>query len=67
MEKYDSSRGCPKCAGEETIDKWHKECWNCEVIWGHFKKQFSGEHIHRKCKRCAFEWAEMPVDGEEEK
>ena len=63
MEKYDSGRPCPKCGEKDTLDRWHKEMWNCELIWGQFKKQFKGEHIHRKCKACGFEWAEMSVDG----
>ncbi len=54
MEKFDKSRGCPKCgnAGMAT-HVWHHAAGTCDVE--------SGEHMHRSCNQCNYQWAEAPL------
>jgi hypothetical protein len=56
MEKFDKTRPCPKCgnAGAATGVEYHAANEEyCDLE--------SGEHMHRNCHNCRYEWAEAPL------
>lgn len=58
MNIYRSSNKCPKCGGVEISERHHEGIDKC--TWG--QSHFVGEHIHRTCKRCGYQWPETPLD-----
>jgi hypothetical protein len=42
---YNSKRGCPKCGGESSSDRYN----------------FAVDQIHRVCNNCNFSWYEEPL------
>lgn len=54
--KYDKIRPCPKCGNDIVTHHWHEEIASCVT-----KLSFTGDHIHRICGECGFEWAEEPL------
>lgn len=54
---------CPKCGGKEINTIYHEhsseESWKDEKCHGrHNDYEDIGEHLHRTCKCCKFEWLE---------
>ena len=64
MNIYNSNNKCPKCGGKEIKDSHHSNITKCRSYIYH--SSFDGEHIHRKCERCHYEWPERPLDVEKE-
>jgi len=60
MKEFNFKEKCSKCGGEEILtfyckgSRWGWECSFTKV----------SEHLHRKCERCKYEWAEKCVRGE---
>lgn len=65
IEPFNAQSKCPKCSGEEVKTHYCKGVyfsWECRSGKG-------GEHLHRVCNRCHYEWlqAVIPVEPIEEK
>lgn len=58
-ELYEKDRGCVKCGGKKINDIYHKDYLRCSSWICHTR--FEGEHIHRSCVNCGYEWAELPL------
>lgn len=60
--KFSENRGCSKC-GCSDVDFQH--------CYGGAQNKNSicpkGEHIHKHCKRCGFEWLERCKDSSDKK
>lgn len=52
-QQYDASRPCPKCGFGMTKDTFEDEYIPQGLIF-------------RKCLRCGYEWAELPLDRKPE-
>ena len=51
---------CPKCGCDNSKVEF------CQGIGGKTKKtgcETAGEHLHRTCSRCGFEWTELCLDA----
>ena len=51
---------CPKCGCDNSTVEF------CQGIGGKKKVtgcEISGEHLHRKCSRCNYEWTEGCLDA----
>lgn len=48
---------CKKCGTEEEAGLvFHKSNTDCPP-----ESPFTGEHIHRTCRVCGFQWPELPL------
>lgn len=68
MEEYPSYRKehkCKKCGSGDINDDYHKALGFKPCGYWHPGQQFPGEHIHRTCKNCGYEWAEAPLIKED--
>ena len=54
MEPFNVYARCSKCGGQ-LIDTIHHAGRACQLV--------RGEHIHRRCHGCGYEWAEQPLDS----
>lgn len=64
MKMYSSrTNTCPKCRESARVF-WHMHGCNPAPLTGpRFKVSFEGEHMHRQCLTCFFEWPEKPLVG----
>jgi hypothetical protein len=60
MKVYKPTRPCPKCAGIDTGDLYHKAN-ECRYARNECKDVDGKEHIARHCRRCHYQWAELCV------
>jgi predicted amidophosphoribosyltransferase len=51
VERFSAANLCPKCQSAAASYKFHTV--GCPQVGA------SGEHMHRQCPSCAYEWAEM--------
>ncbi|MCK4240854.1 MAG: hypothetical protein KAX30_04465 [Candidatus Atribacteria bacterium] len=61
MNIYSDKSKCPKCGNADISSAYHKDITKCG-----WNKPFEGEHIHRHCRNCHYEWPERPLDVEKE-
>lgn len=52
---------CVKC-GADSIEIWYCDNGACEIIKG--REDFSGDHLHRRCRACGYEWPEHCKDDD---
>jgi hypothetical protein len=58
MDEFDRSRNCPKCGSSKpSEDVYHPESMEFEHGCA------DGEHMHRKCLDCYYQWSEAPLDA----
>lgn len=58
MKPYDEKTVCPKCGWKVISTRYHAKpepLQACAIAGG-------GEHMHRKCERCGYEWLEGPLE-----
>ena len=60
MDKYNLKAKCPKCGNEDINSAYHDNFTKCG-----WSNRFAGEHMHRHCRNCGYEWPEQPLDVEE--
>lgn len=59
MEVFDRSRNCPKCGSNNPSENaYHPTSMEFE------HGCVEGEHIHRKCVDCYYQWSEAPLDAQ---
>jgi hypothetical protein len=56
MVKYHINNPCPKCGTPKAPVEYHEH----ETALGCPE---AGEHMHRTCQTCHFEWAEEPLNN----
>lgn len=49
---------CPKCHEDDIHTAYCKKDWHYVGGW------VDGEHMHRACRNCGFQWLERPLDDE---
>jgi hypothetical protein len=58
MDEFDRSRNCPKCDSTKPSENvYHPESMEFEHGCA------DGEHMHRKCVDCYYQWSEAPLDA----
>ncbi len=63
LKPFDENAACPKCGAQaDEISTTYAE-GACIPENGYGCGQ-QGEHIHRTCDRCGYDWAEACLDGE---
>jgi hypothetical protein len=60
MGKVDVA-GCIKCGGTDIHTAWHKNENHCGGI---LEPKFKGEHLHKHCRNCAYEWPEPVLSSQ---
>ena len=60
MRKYNPKGVCIKCGGTDISSVYHEDFTKCG-----WSNHFEGEHIHRHCRNCGYEWPEKPSDAKE--
>ncbi len=58
--KYNVNQDCPKCGGYADAT-WHRMGIDCGIHSLH--DYCAGEHIHRVCATCRYDWCELPLDA----
>lgn len=73
LPPFNPKQICPKCGAwrdtpaelaMEHVTTYHESAYGCtepcEECGGkvQFRNSFEGEHLHRRCGRCGFDWAE---------
>ncbi len=61
LPKYDPVKLCPKC-GNSTSSASAKYCPGKGLITHIPGCEVDGEHLHRKCAKCGYEWLAQPLD-----
>ena len=62
LNQFDVGRVCPKCGNDDLGDKY---CARCQAWACHLRPQHEKPVIHRHCRRCHYEWNELPLDAAE--
>lgn len=60
MKRYNRSALCPKCWEPEPATTWMDACPLSRLDK---RRVTNDEHLERRCTRCGFTWAELPLDG----
>lgn len=64
--EFDAHKGaCPKCNHAEIGAAWCPGKIHTLPVEVRQTCQADGEHLHRQCKGCGFEWRERCMDHEE--
>jgi hypothetical protein len=65
-EYADTAPRCVKCGAADIHTRWEPsilECgWSGRTGREGREAEFSGEHLHRLCCGCGFEWGDKPLD-----
>ncbi len=61
LEPFNEGATCPKCGHDDISTRYCKDRRPVELCWPYV----TGEHLHRTCKRCGFEWLEGCLDAED--
>lgn len=56
MHSEATKSSCPKCGSRDVVVRYHRGGWLCNT-WSRFTNSHaSGEHLHRFCERCGYDW-----------
>ena len=60
MKIYDETALCPKCGNEDVRVSYCERPRPARACWPSIEADDKdGEHFHRKCSRCHYEWLEL--------
>jgi len=59
MQQFNAEAICPKCGHKDISARFCERARAWDSCWSAVK----GEHIHRCCRRCLYEWFEAPLNG----
>ena len=63
MDDFNHSRKCSKCGSGDINTQFHRAMYfSQQCTWGSNAKS-SAEHMHRSCRRCGYDWLEVPLDN----
>ena len=57
--------GCIKCGSTDIATTWHEDKWACGYDSRQRFPTMDGEHLHKHCRGCHFEWSIPPNDAKE--
>jgi predicted nucleic-acid-binding Zn-ribbon protein len=60
MEPYSRYHDCPKCGGVSVQTRFHLSGSDCSLGGPSYP---TGEHLHRTCERCGYNWPEAPLNA----
>lgn len=61
LPRYNPKAVCAKCGGKDVATTY---CAHRGHLCGDFTHGFEGPPLmHRRCKRCGYNWSEVPKDG----
>jgi hypothetical protein len=55
---------CPKCGSTDIVTRWHRS--DLECTWQQRSRagfKHMGQHLHRTCHGCQFDWPEDTLDS----
>ena len=65
LKPYDPDATCPKCGHDDIMTVHHKFGRQSTVcspsVSAYFRDMPEGEHLHRTCRRCRYEWPEAVI------
>jgi hypothetical protein len=64
VNPYNPQAQCPKCRHDDVGTRFHDGSWK-GCPWGCPASASLKEHIERHCRRCHYEWAELPATDKE--
>lgn len=60
VQRFSEERGCPKCGSDGIHSNF---CAEAEFSgYAHPRPAHGSGRIHRHCRRCGYDWDEMPLD-----
>lgn len=69
MKPYDPMTKCPKCGSDEVGTAHHAgntySSGCCSSVSVYHRDMPDGEHMHRKCHRCGYEFAQSVIEQKE--
>ena len=60
-----NSESCIKCGSTDIATTWHEDKWACGYDSRQRFPTMDGEHLHKHCRGCHFEWSIPPNDAKE--
>lgn len=57
---------CAKCGLMDIMTKFHQSKYACgrsTGTWSGTSYTFEGEHLHRTCRDCGYQWQSLPLDA----
>lgn len=63
LPKYNKSAVCPKCGCMNVYVRWCREQQPVQLCW--CNSDVRGDHLHRRCACCGYEWLEACVDSDD--
>lgn len=62
---------CVKCGSTDIHTRWEPSILSCGWDLADMRRgreaEFSGEHMHRHCRVCSYEWGDKPLESKETK
>ena len=62
MKAFDEKATCPKCS-HASVSITHQRRYLVGIC--HYGDCSADEHLHRRCQRCGYQWAEACIDASE--
>ena len=59
MKEFDPQAKCEKC-GDERVNTFYCP-GGPDRVWGRLCTWNEGEHLHRTCQRCLYQWKEACI------
>lgn len=59
LKPYNPRAVCPKCSHRVITTRYHAKPEPLQIC---ATEGVEGEHMHRKCQRCGFEWLQKPKE-----
>jgi len=60
-----SGLSCAKCGSTDIMTKFHNSRYACDRstgTWSAVAYTFEGEHLHKTCRDCGYQWPDTPLD-----
>jgi hypothetical protein len=56
LPPFNPDSRCPKCGGEDVATSYDADQYECSI--SATRPKVNIEHLHRRCRRCDFDWCE---------
>ena len=66
MEAFNLNQKCPKCGGDDICTRYHPTVYFSYACSYRDCSHEGDEHLHRYCRRCAYDWCQAPLDAKVE-
>lgn len=54
---------CPKCSSVDVATTFHQDRWRCDPYSRYTHNSAAGEHLHKFCRGCRYDWTQPCADA----